>query len=144
MSDPTSASSSPPASERRGVESHPRLRILIVDDYEDSAEMMGELLEQQGHETRIAYSAVSALEVARAFVPQVALLDLGMPVVDGTHLAKQLLALPGLSNLRLVAVTGYGRTEDRDKTLRAGFAAPLLKPVEADVLLAAVWDGIIA
>jgi CheY-like chemotaxis protein len=114
--------------------------VLIVDDYQDNAEMLGELLEQAGYETRVAYSAASALQAAVEFSPHVAILDLGMPDIDGADLARQLRALPGSAAVALIAVTGYGRPADRERTLAAGFAVHLVKPVEGAAILAALED----
>jgi CheY-like chemotaxis protein len=104
--------------------------------------MLGQVLELEGYDTRVAHRAEEALAIAAEFLPHIALLDLGLPVIDGLTLANQVRALPGLGTIRLIAVTGYGRAEDRLGTLQAGFAAHLLKPVEPALLLAAVRDDI--
>jgi CheY-like chemotaxis protein len=130
----------PPASVARGLVAAKDIRVLVVDDYEDNAEMLGELLEQAGYEVRIAYTAAMALGAAVEFSPHVAILDLGMPDIDGADLARQLRALPGLAAVGLIAVTGYGRPADREKTLQAGFAVHLVKPVESPAILAALAD----
>lgn len=104
-------------------------RILLVDDNEDAAEMLSILLTQLGHTVRIANDGVAALALAPTFEPDVAVLDLGLPIMDGFELASRLSeARP--SPLRLIAVTGYGQAEDRARTAAAGFAHHLVKPVD--------------
>ena len=113
-------------------------RILIVDDNADGAEMLAIALGGKGYDTRVAHDAPSALRMAAEFSPQVAFLDIGLPVMDGYELAAHLRNLPGLENLRLVAVTGYGQDSDRQKTREAGFDHHLVKPVDIDAVEAAV------
>jgi CheY-like chemotaxis protein len=110
------------------------LRILIVDDHEDSAEMLSALLTGKGHTTRMALDGTAALAVAAAFKPHVGLLDLSLPGMSGYELAQQLRAVPGLSHIRLVAVTGHGSDAHRVKARAAGFTEHLLKPVDLDVM----------
>jgi CheY-like chemotaxis protein len=117
------------------------LRILIVDDHEDSAEMLSMLLAGKGHATRMAFDGATALEVAAAFQPHVGLLDLNLPGMSGYELAQQLRAIPALAHMRLVAVTGHGSDAHRVKARAAGFDEHLLKPVDlqaVDAVLAAV------
>jgi signal transduction histidine kinase/DNA-binding response OmpR family regulator len=106
------------------------LRVLVVDDNEDGAVMLAEALEQAGHSTATAHDGPDALQVAARFRPDVALLDIGLPVMDGFELARQLRSHPDLSAVRLVAVTGYGQEHDRHRTRAAGFDAHLVKPVD--------------
>ena len=113
-------------------------RILVVDDNEDSAEMLVEALTRKGHETRVAYDAPTALRVAAAFLPDIAFLDIGLPVMDGYELAAHLRKIPGLSGLRLIAVTGYGQESDHRKAREAGFDHHLVKPVDIAAIEAAV------
>jgi len=104
-----------------------RLRILVVDDNVDAAESIAEVLELLGNEVQVAHDGVEALRLARESVPDLALLDIGLPVIDGYELAQRLRAEhPGI---RLVAVTGYGQEGDRTTSLRAGFSRHLVKPV---------------
>ncbi|HVC30352.1 MAG TPA: ATP-binding protein [Steroidobacteraceae bacterium] len=112
----------------------PPKRILVVDDNSDAAEALAVLLGLQGHETRAALSGREALEAAETFRPEVALLDLGLPGMDGYELAARLRAMPQLRGIRLVALTGYGRSEDRLRTQGAGFDDHLVKPVELAAL----------
>ena len=116
-------------------------RILVVDDHADSAAMTAAALSLAGYESRVAHDGATALELAQSFRPDIALLDLGLPVMDGYQLAEQFqttLAQPP----RLVAMTGYGQVADRDRTTAAGFAAHVVKPVDFD-RLAAVLDGVL-
>lgn len=112
-------------------------RILLVDDNEDAAEMLSLLLTQLGHTVRIANDGVAALALAPAFDPDVAVLDLGLPIMDGFELASRL-SESRPSPLRLIAVTGYGQAEDRARTAAAGFAHHLVKPVDIAELEAAL------
>ena len=84
---------------------------------------------------RQAHDGPSALEVAAEFLPQVGLLDIGLPVMDGYELAERMRASPALCNLRLIAVTGYGQDSDRARALEAGFTAHLAKPVPIETLV---------
>jgi signal transduction histidine kinase/ActR/RegA family two-component response regulator len=112
----------------------PPRRILIVDDNADAASSLAMLLRMQGHETHTARSGKEALERIQSFKPDVALLDLGLPETDGYELAHQLRASPNLNGIRLVALTGYGRAEDRRRTHAAGFDDHLVKPVDLTML----------
>jgi len=113
-----------------------RARVLVVDDNADAAGMLAESVRAMGHVTAIAYDGPSALRVAADFHPDVALLDIGLPVMDGYELAHQLRALPGLASLALIAVTGYGQPSDRARAREAGFVDHLVKPVRFENLAA--------
>jgi PAS domain S-box-containing protein len=110
------------------------LRVLLVDDNADSADGLGMLLELQGHEIRVAYDGLTALETARTFQPHVAILDIGMPLMDGYELARRLRATPETKDTLLVAMTGWGQEEDQRKSREAGFAYHLVKPFEPAAL----------
>jgi CheY-like chemotaxis protein len=110
----------------------PSVRILVVDDNEDAAEMLAEVLGDRGYETRFAHDAPSALRIATEFAPAVAFLDIGLPVMDGYELAAHLRALPGLSDIQLIALTGYGQESDRRRTQEAGFHDHLVKPIDVE------------
>ena len=110
------------------------MRILVVDDNEDGAGMLADALIGKGYDTRVAHDAPAALRVAAEFSPDVAFLDLGLPVMDGYELAAHLRELPGLADLRLIAVTGYGQESDRRRTSDAGFHGHLVKPVDIDAI----------
>jgi CheY-like chemotaxis protein len=88
------------------------------------------ILELGGHQTASVYTAVDALQRAAAFRPEVVLLDIGLPGMDGYEVAQKMRELPGLRDIRLVAVTGYGRSDDRIRARDAGFDDHLTKPVE--------------
>ncbi|MEO5820674.1 MAG: PAS domain S-box protein [Vicinamibacteraceae bacterium] len=117
------------------------VRILVVDDSVDAAEMLAGALSAKGYETRIAHDAPGALRVAADFRPAIAFLDLGLPVMDGYELAARLRGLPELNGLRLIALTGYGQDSDRNKTRDAGFQHHLVKPVELEAIEAVLGDG---
>jgi CheY-like chemotaxis protein len=110
------------------------LRILIIDDNSDSAMSEQILLGFYGHEVAVAYSGSAGLELAREFRPEVVLCDIGLSDVDGYQVARQLKQDPATASARLIAVTGYGSDEDRQRCAEAGFALVLTKPVEPDEL----------
>jgi PAS domain S-box-containing protein len=110
------------------------LRVLIVDDNSDAREMLAEALELQGHEPHTAPDAEAALMLAPQIKPDLALLDIGLPGMDGHELGRRLRALPGLSELQLVALTGYGQASDRERSRAAGFQAHLVKPVDLSAI----------
>jgi CheY-like chemotaxis protein len=112
----------------------PPRRVLIVDDNQDAANSLALLLDFQGHETEVAYSGREALDRIELYRPEVALLDIGLPEMNGYELAKRLRAMPALADLRLVALTGYGQAEDRQRTEAAGFDDHLVKPVDLPAL----------
>ena len=110
------------------------VRILLVDDNEDAARLIGKVLTAWGHIVSVAHDGASALEIIETFTPDVALLDIGLPVMDGYELARRLHAVPALAGVRLVALTGYGQARDRDAALAAGFHEHMVKPVDLDAL----------
>jgi CheY-like chemotaxis protein len=105
-------------------------RVLVVDDNRDAADVLADALNAAGYEARTAYDAPAALEVARSFRPTVAMLDLGLPVMDGYELARHLRAHADTAGVRLVAVTGYGQPADRELSRQAGFEEHLVKPLD--------------
>jgi len=118
-----------------------RLRILVVDDNRDAADMLAMLLELSGHETHMAHDGVEAVEAATTLQPDVILLDLGLPRLNGYEAARQIRehqAQPGRP--LLVALTGWGQDEDRRRTEEAGFDAHLVKPVDEAALRALLDD----
>ncbi len=125
----------------RDAKSAAALRILVVDDNEDAAMMLADMLDAYGHDIRTAFDGPSALRIADEFRPEVAVLDIGLPVMDGYELAQRLRATPELSAVRLIAVTGYGQESDRRRSLEAGFQAHLAKPVQIDQLVQLVERG---
>jgi signal transduction histidine kinase/CheY-like chemotaxis protein len=117
------------------VAPNPRqLSVLVVDDNVDAAETLGELLELMGHKPLVAYDGASALAILETFTPEVAFLDIGMPRFDGYELARRLRVLPRLSHLPIVAITGYGSADDRQRAHEAGFTDHLVKPLSAEKL----------
>lgn len=118
-----------------------RHRILVVDDIEDNANVLVELLSLKGHEARAAYSGAVALELARTFHPDVVLLDIGLPEMDGYEVARQLRASQPETPMRLVALSGY--QEDPERMRRAGFDRHLLKPANMQTLFDWLleWQG---
>ena len=116
------------------------VRILVVDDSVDGAEMLAAALSAKGYETRVAYDAPAALRIAADFLPAVAFLDIGLPVMDGYELAARLRGLPELNGVRLIAVTGYGQASDRQKTRDAGFQHHFVKPVDLKAIEAVLGE----
>jgi PAS domain S-box-containing protein len=105
-----------------------RRRILVVDDNRDLAEGLAGLLEGAGHEVRMAHDGPSGLKMAEDFHPKVVFLDIGLPILDGYEVARRLRRLPGLEDIALVALSGYGEAKDRQQSKEAGFDLHLVKP----------------
>ena len=112
------------------------LRILVVDDNIDAAEMLALLLQAAGHQVSVEHSSGEALKRVRHQVPDVCLLDIGLPDVDGNELAMQIREQPGTADCTLIAITGYGQEKDRQQTAAAGFAHHFVKPVSVSELMA--------
>jgi PAS domain S-box-containing protein len=112
----------------------PPRRVLLIDDNEDAAESLALMLGADGHEVRTGFSATDALEMAAAWQPDIMLLDIGLPGLDGYEVARRLRAQPALASMRLVALTGYGQPDDIRRSAAAGFDAHLVKPVDRDAL----------
>jgi PAS domain S-box-containing protein len=121
------ATAAPPGSMVQPAPQAP-LRILVADDNVDAADTLCALLDASGYATRIAYDGAEALAIAQQFLPHLALLDLGMPRMDGFETARRMRAVPALHGVVLVAVTGWGAESDRDRSREAGFDHHLLKP----------------
>jgi CheY-like chemotaxis protein/two-component sensor histidine kinase len=113
-----------PAASRR------RLRVLVVDDNADLVDMLALTVEASGHEVRTALDGRTGVLAAISFRPDVVLLDLGLPVMTGLDVARELRRRPELAGIRLVALTGWGQAEDRRRTREAGFDRHLTKPTE--------------
>jgi signal transduction histidine kinase len=118
---PFTARARPPAGTTR--------RALVVDDNQDSAESMGLLLREMGFEVELAFDGLAGVRAVAAFAPEIVLLDLGMPDLDGFETARRIRRLPHASAVRLIALTGYGRDEDRRRSKEAGFDHHVVKPV---------------
>jgi CheY-like chemotaxis protein/two-component sensor histidine kinase len=113
----------PPLSERGA-------RVLIVDDNADAADLLAESLQACGYSTHTASDGLTALKAVGQFVPDVALLDIGLPAMDGYELAQRLRASLPARRLLIYAITGYGQVQDRERSRAAGFAGHLIKPVD--------------
>jgi PAS domain S-box-containing protein len=113
-------------------------RILLVDDNEDALVLLGDALSAAGHEVRIALDPDAALEIARTFRPEVAVLDIGLPMMDGYELASRLRSALGGAQISMIALTGYGQASDRHRSAEAGFDAHLVKPVDVQRLTEAI------
>jgi CheY-like chemotaxis protein len=123
------------AVENTGQRRAPRSRrMLIVDDHRDSAQSLAMLLRTMGNVVHTTYDGPSALEAAAIYQPQIVLSDIGLPGMNGYELAKALRKLPGLENVVLVAVTGWGQEEDRQLCLKAGFDHHVVKPIDIETL----------
>jgi CheY-like chemotaxis protein len=110
------------------------IRILVVDDNEDAADMLVEALTSEGYRVRTANDGPAAIRIAAEFKPHIALLDIGLPVMDGYELAERLHQLPQLTRMRLFAVTGYAQEADRKRATAAGFDGHFAKPLDLEVL----------
>jgi two-component system CheB/CheR fusion protein len=119
-----------PAAAHAAANGSPRPRVLVIDDNADAAQSLALLLESWGCEVRLAYDGAGGLEAARAYDPEVVLLDLKMPRMDGYQVAEELRRTHGDGGLTLVALTGCGQDEDRDRAREAGFDHFLVKPVD--------------
>jgi PAS domain S-box-containing protein len=106
------------------------IEILVVDDNGDAANMLSMLLEMNGHTTRVAYDGVEALETLDDFTPRLAFVDIGMPRMDGYETARAIRRMPRMQGVCLVALTGWGAEEDRNRSSAAGFDRHLTKPVQ--------------
>jgi CheY-like chemotaxis protein len=109
-------------------------RILVVDDNRDAAESLAALLGLLGAQTAVAFSGTEALRMAEGFEPTLGILDIGMPGMDGCELARRLRAHPQHHGMGLIALTGWGQSDDRVRIARAGFDHHLLKPVDEEEL----------
>jgi len=112
----------------------PSRRVLVADDNKDAAETLCELLELLGYEVKTAPDGQAAVEVAAAFQPEVVLMDIGMPRMNGYEACRRIRRLPGGDRMRIVALTGWGQAEDRRRSSDAGFDDHLVKPVDPGML----------
>jgi two-component system, chemotaxis family, CheB/CheR fusion protein len=124
---------------------HPHLLVLVVDDSPDCAESVALLVRFWGHEAVVTYDGPAALEAARARAPDVALLDIAMPKMDGYQLARRLRRVAGVEKALLVAVTGHGSEADVRRCKEAGIDCHFTKPADPEelkgVLVRAEWLG---
>ena len=123
----------PPRADRRQAARAPCCRVLVAEDIPDAAEMMRLMIECMGHQVRVAIDGVQAVAIAQEFNPHVALLDIGMPRMDGYEAARRIRAALG-PRVLLVALTGWGQEEDQRRAYAAGFDRHVTKPAEPDVL----------
>ena len=112
----------------------PALRVVVVDDSESAVHLLAKLLEKLGQVVEVAYSAESALRLVIDFKPHLVISDVGMPEVSGLKLAQNIRSLKGLTQPRLVALTGYGQENDRRDILAAGFDEHFTKPIGLSTL----------
>ena len=132
---PALAGATPGAPAREGGGDEPdRLCVLVVDDNRDAADSLTEVLAAYGHDTQAAYGGQEAIDAATSKEYDVALVDIGMPNVDGHEVARQISKSPTGRNTLLVALTGWGANEDRERSKQAGFAYHLTKPIDIDTL----------
>jgi len=114
------------------------LRILVVDDHRDAGASLGMLVRIEGHPTEIANSGDEALAIAERHKPQVVILDLGLPQMDGSEVTKRLRQQPDMEKALFIALTGYGGEEDRQRSQQASFACHFTKPIDLQALEAAL------
>ena len=126
------ADAAPDPAAKAHASSAPSRRVLVVDDNQDSADSLAMLLELEGHDVRAVYSAMDALEQVDVFAPDIVLLDIGLPGMNGYDVAQRINAMPNPP--RLVAVSGYAQREDKERSAAAGFSAHLVKPVDIAAL----------
>jgi PAS domain S-box-containing protein len=110
------------------------LRVEIVDDNADAAEMLDLLVSGLGHTTKLAHDGLSALQLAESFAPDVILLDIGLPIMNGYDVAREVRRRPALRNVHLAAMTGWGQAEDRHRAREAGFDTHFTKPASVSAL----------
>jgi signal transduction histidine kinase/CheY-like chemotaxis protein len=120
---------------RNGAACEREMDILIVDDNADAADTLSMFLSTVGHQLRVAYEGSSALALAAQAPPDILLLDIGLPDIDGYELARRVRALPQTAHATLIALTGYGQPADRERSAAAGFNYHLTKPVDVTALL---------
>jgi two-component system, chemotaxis family, CheB/CheR fusion protein len=129
----TTAAASPKARPVVEQPTRPR-RILVVDDFADAADSLAVVLRSSGHEVRVAYAGEDALKAVEDMKPEVVLLDVGLPDMDGYEVARQIRSRPDSESILLVAITGYGQEEARQASKRVGFDRHLTKPVDPAAL----------
>jgi PAS domain S-box-containing protein len=124
-----------PASGKSIAPARSARRILVVDDNRDAVDSLAMMLKLSGNDVEVAYDGVSALRIAQSLRPDAVVLDIGLPGMDGYEVARRLRLQPETAGALVVAVTGYGQKEDRERAHEAGFDHHLVKPIEADMLL---------
>jgi CheY-like chemotaxis protein len=109
-------------------------RVLVVDENRDAADSLALILGQMGHEVRVSYDSREAIEVARSLGPDIVFLDLVMPGIDGYEVARQMRSDPQLQHALIVAVTGFGGEEDRERSRKAGIDHHVVKPIDLEFI----------
>jgi signal transduction histidine kinase/ActR/RegA family two-component response regulator len=140
------ASAERPRAKLKSDELPPQQRpvsVLVVDDNEDAARLIADSLVRAGYDARVAHDAGEAISTVVDWKPAAAILDIGLPVIDGYELARRLRSQPGLSTIALIALTGYGQPSDRERAIAAGFDNHLVKPVTA-ARIRAVLDAAVS
>ncbi len=135
---PALLATTPPPNATPAADAQPSRRVLVVDDLAASAETLMLLLEMEGYTVRIAADGPSALEAAQEFRPDVVLLDIGLPGMNGFEVAQRLRAMPVCCDALLVALTGYGEAESRVRSVEAGFDFHMVKPADVGLLLSLI------
>jgi CheY-like chemotaxis protein len=130
--------SRPPDKGAPATDAQQHRRILIVDDDVDAAEMLSQALQGAGHEVRQEHDGAAAVVAAAQFQPDVVLLDLGLPGMDGIEVARRLRSYPQLAKVRIVALTGFGQGADRRRSAAVGIESHLVKPVDVDTVMEAI------
>jgi CheY-like chemotaxis protein len=120
----------------------PTCRVLVVDDNRDAAESIAIVLDLAGHDVHTAGDGTEALGLAAIYAPEVVVLDLGLPGIDGYEVARRLRDLPGLQDAMLIALTGYGSDRDRERTRASGFDMHLVKPADPQRIARAIEQRI--
>jgi len=128
------ARSTPPVTVVHRPTSSQRLRVLVVEDNVDVADSLVLVLELKGHEVRTAANGFAAVDLASVFVPDVAFVDLGLPGLDGYEVARRLRQQPTCRHTLVVALSGYGREDDKQRAREAGFDHHLTKPVDPSAI----------
>jgi CheY-like chemotaxis protein len=127
--------SSTPAIHAEAEKPKSLFRVLIADDYRDSADSMSMMLKIMGHETRTVYNGEDAVSAAATFRPDVILLDIGMPKLNGNEACRRIRELPWKRQPMMIAQTGWGQVNDRQRSQDAGFDHHLVKPIDIATLL---------
>ena len=122
-----------PAAPAAAIPESPR-RVLVVDDNADAAETLGLVLEMMGHRAELAYDGAGALRMAARFQPEIIFVDIGMPGMSGYELAGRIRADLGMSDARLIALSGFGTEDDRRRSAQSGFDAHIVKPIDPKTL----------